>query len=119
MGGVAVGEGDAVGGRVGAWPALPLDAWRETRDTLARWCQIVGKIRLALAPPVNHWWHVTLHLTSRGLTTLPLAHGDRTFQIDFDLRRHRLVIDAGEDRRRTLALAPRSVADFYGALMTA
>jgi hypothetical protein len=106
-------------GRVEAWPALPLAAWRETRDTLHMWTQIVGKIRLGLAPPVNHWWHVTLHLTSRGLSTLPLVHGERTFQIDFDLRGHELVIDAGEGARRTLALEPRSVADFYRALMSA
>jgi hypothetical protein len=104
--------------RLEEWPALPLEAWRETRDTLHMWTQIVGKIRLALAPPVNHWWHVTLHLTSRGLSTLPLVHGERTFQIDFDLRGHELVIDAGEEARRTLALRSRSVADLHRALMS-
>src|SRR5262249_32686110 len=75
----------AVGEMTGAWPALPLAEWRDTYATFHMWTQIVGKIRMALTPAVNHWWHVVLYVTPRGLTTSPIPYGDRHFAIDFDL----------------------------------
>jgi Family of unknown function (DUF5996) len=69
----------APGAAASVWPALPLDAWRDTYATLHMWTQIVGKVRLALSPPVNHWWHVALYVTARGLTTSPMPYGTRTF----------------------------------------
>jgi hypothetical protein len=81
------------------------------------WTQIVGKIRLALAPMVCHWWEVTLYVTPRGLTTSPIPYGTRVFQIDFDFLDHKLVIQTAEGETRSLALAPRSVADFYQETM--
>jgi hypothetical protein len=104
---------------VSAWPTLSLAEWGDTYATLHRWSQIVGKIRLAQAPPVNHWWHVTLYVTSRGLTTSPMPHGDRSFQIDFDFVDHQLVITASDGQKRSLPLAPMSVADFYQGVMSA
>jgi hypothetical protein len=99
------------------WPALPLDAWRDTYATLHLWTQIVGKVRLVQSPPVNHSWHATLYVTSRGLTTSPIPHGDRTFEIDFDFIDHRLVVRASDGASGGFALAPQSVARFYGRLM--
>jgi hypothetical protein len=99
------------------WPALPFDEWKDTCATLQLWTQIVGKIRLALAPPVNHWWQVPLYLTSRGLTTSPMPYGGRTFQIDFDFIDHILRIATSDGRRESLALVPRSVADFHKEVM--
>jgi hypothetical protein len=96
------------------WPALPFDEWRETCATLHMWTQVVGKVRLAQAPLVNHWWQVPLYVTSRGLTTSPVPYGQRTFQIDFDFRSHRLRIETHDGGAREMALAPRTVADFYG-----
>jgi hypothetical protein len=81
------------------------------------WTQIVGKIRLALSPPVNHWWHVTLYVTSRGLTTSPIPYGSRTFTIDFDFIDHHLLMTTSDGVMHTMALAPRSVADFYQECM--
>ncbi len=101
------------------WPALPLAAWRDTYATLHMWTQIVGKVRLALAPMVNHWWQVTLYLTARGLTTSPMPSGRRTVQIDFDFTGHELRLNTSDGLSRTMALAPRSVADFYQDLMAA
>jgi hypothetical protein len=95
------------------WPPLVYADWQDSCATLHLWTQIVGKIRLTLAPPVNHWWHVPLYLTSRGLTTSPMPYEGRTFQIDFDFIDHVLRIAASDGRRESLALAPRSVADFY------
>jgi hypothetical protein len=100
------------------WPALPLADWVETRDTLHRWLQIVGKIRLTLAAPINHSWHTTLYLTSSGLTTSPLPHGDRTFEIDMNFQDHRLAIVSSDGRAGGFALEPMSVAAFYHRLMT-
>jgi hypothetical protein len=93
-----------------AWPALPLDEWKATRDTLHLWTQMLGKLRLALAPPVNHWWHTTLALTDRGLTTGPIPHGDSSFQIDLDFQSHELIVSLLDGRRATLPLRPRTVA---------
>src|SRR5215813_4781553 len=99
------------------WPELNYPDWRETCATLHMWFQIVGKIRLTLTPWTNHSWHVTLYLTSRGLTTSAIPHGVRTFEITFDFIDHQLRIDASDGGRRTIELKPRSVADFYRALM--
>ena len=98
-------------------PALPFDEWRETCETLHMWAQVVGKVRLAQTPLVNHWWNVPLYLTARGLTTSAMPHGERTFQIDFDFVSHRLVFETSEGRTDALPLAPRTVADFYGEVM--
>ena len=95
------------------WPRLPLDEWRETYATLHLWMQMVGKTRLALAPMQNHWWQVAFYVTSRGLGTSPMAYGGRTFEIDFDFLNHLLVARTSDGGSRTLALAPRSVAEFY------
>lgn len=95
------------------WPALPLEEWKDTYDTLHRWTQIVGKIRLAAAPLENHWWNTTLYVNSRGLTTSAMHHDDMTFQIDFDFIDHLLLLRTSEGSTKTIALHPRSVADFY------
>jgi hypothetical protein len=103
-----------------AWPALPLDAWRETRDTLHMWAQILGKIRLALTPRdprLNHWWEVPFYLTSRGLTTTPIPFRDRTFDATFDFIDHALIFQTSEGRTEIIPLHPRSVADFYHDVM--
>jgi hypothetical protein len=101
------------------WPALPLEEWKDTYATLHMWTQIVGKIRLANTPWINHSWHVTLYLTSRGMTTSPIPYGTRTFQIDFDFIDHRLLIQTSDGGVRMIALRPISVADFYGEVMIA
>lgn len=95
------------------WPPLPLEAWSDTYATLHRWVQIVGKVRLALSPWINHSWHSTLYVTSRGLTTSPIPHGERTFDIDFDFVDHGLRIRASDGRTGGFALEPHSVAWFY------
>jgi hypothetical protein len=100
-----------------AWPELPTAAWRETYETLHLWTQIVGKVRLARTPWLNHSWHVALYVTARGLTTSPIPDGVRTFQIDFDLIEHVLRISTSDGARRQLALAGQSVASFYSAVM--
>ena len=100
-----------------AWPSLSYAVWRDTYATLLLWTQIVGKIRLVQTPWVNHSWHVVYYVTARGLSTSPIRHGERVFQIDFDFIDHQLIIQTGEGERRTLRLEPRTVADFYQALM--
>src|SRR5271166_4661629 len=100
------------------WPSLPSAAWEETRATLHMWTQIIGKIRLALAPMTNHWWQVPLYVTSRGLTTSPIPFGQRVFQIDLDFIEHSLQISVDDGRREGFALRPRSVADFHTELMS-
>jgi hypothetical protein len=99
------------------WPELPLEAWRDTYATLHMWTQMVGKIRLALTPRVNHWWNVPLYPSIRGLTTSPMLCGGRFFEIEFDFVGHRLDVRRQDGAVRSLALAPRSVADFHGELM--
>jgi Family of unknown function (DUF5996) len=101
------------------WPALPYEAWKDTCATLHLWTQIVGKIRLARTPWVNHSWHVTLYVTTRGLTTSPIPYEGRAFQIDFDFIDHALVIQTSEGEERRLALEPRSVAEFHDQLLGA
>ena len=99
------------------WPALPFDEWKDTCATLHLWTQIVGKVRLARAPMINHWWQAPLYVTSRGLTTSAMPHGTRSFQIDFDFIDHRLVIQASDGAAETIPLEPISVADFYREVM--
>jgi len=99
------------------WPALPLDGWEDTYATLHRWSQIVGKVRLVQSPWVNHSWHVTLYVTARGLTTSPIPHGDRSFEIDFDFVGHRLNVRSSDGRQAGLPLEPQTVAAFYARLM--
>lgn len=95
------------------WPPLPLEEWQDTFTTLHLWTQIVGKTRLALAPAVNHWWHVALYVTARGLTTSPIPYGLRTFEVELDFIDHRLIVRTSEGATRSLPLVPRTVADFY------
>jgi hypothetical protein len=99
------------------WPALPYGEWKDTYDTLHLWSQVVGKIALAQAPPINHCWSVALHVIPRGLTTRPLPHGTRTFTIQFDFVDHQLRVLASDGEMRTLDLRPRSVAGFYRELL--
>ncbi|HZP47424.1 MAG TPA: DUF5996 family protein [Vicinamibacterales bacterium] len=99
------------------WPALPYDAWKDTYATLHMWLQIVGKVALAQAPPLNHSWGVAMHLTPRGVATRMLPHGARSFAIEFDFIDHVLRIRTTDGDERTLALAPRTVAEFYRLVM--
>ena len=101
-----------------AWPSLPLEAWSDTCATLHMWTQIVGKIRLAQSPWINHSWHVTLYVTTRGLTTSPIPYGNRTFQIDFDLIGHELTIQSSDGGIAGFLLQPQSVAAFYKRLQS-
>ncbi|MGH2544966.1 MAG: DUF5996 family protein [Ardenticatenaceae bacterium] len=100
------------------WPPLPLAEWQDTCTTLHMWSQVVGKIRLEQSPMLNHWWQVPLYVTARGLTTSPIPYHNRTFEIEFDFIDHHLYIRTSDGAHDTLALAPRSVADFYQELMT-
>jgi hypothetical protein len=97
----------------GTWPILPLAEWKDSLATLHRCLQIVVKTRLALAAPINHWWHVTLYLTARGLTTSPMPYGVRSFEVELDFVDHNLLVRTNEGVTRALALVPRTVADFY------
>jgi hypothetical protein len=99
------------------WPPLPYDAWKETRDTLHMWTQIVGKVRMELSPFLNHWWHVTLYVTPRGLTTSAIPYGGGTFEVTFDFIEHNLFMRTSEGTTRALPLIPRSVASFYREFM--
>jgi Family of unknown function (DUF5996) len=101
------------------WPELPLAAWRDTCATLHLFSQIVGKIRMARTPWLNHSWHVALYVTPTGLTTSPIPDGTRTFQIDFDFIKHVLRISTSDSANRQLALAGHSVASFHNAVMGA
>ena len=103
--------------RLQAWPSLPLEAWSDTCATLHMWTQIVGKIRLAQSPWINHSWHVTLYVTARGLTTSPIPYGTRTFQVDFDFIDHRVVVQSSDGGVGGVLLQPQSVAAFYHRLM--
>src|SRR6266404_1148510 len=101
------------------WPELNYSDWKDTATTLHMWTQIVGKIRLKQTPWINHSWHVTLYLTSRGLTTSPIPHGTDSFEIRFDFIDHRLRILKSDGAEKSIELKPRSVADFYKAVMSA
>jgi hypothetical protein len=100
-----------------AWPELPLERWKDTCATLHLWTQVVGKIALARGHPMNHCWGVALQPTPRGLSTRLLQHGERSFTVTFDLVDHRLVVTASNGDVGSLALEPRSVADFFRATM--
>jgi hypothetical protein len=99
------------------WPELPLQAWKDTYATLHMWTQIIGKIRLALCPKLNHWWEVALYVTSRGLTTSPIPYDRGIFEIQFDFIHHKLLIQTSQGEERVIALVPRPVADFYREFM--
>ena len=101
------------------WPALPLKEWQDTYATLHMWTQMVGKVRLALTPRINHWWEVPLYVSAVGLTTSAIPYNDETFEIEFDFIHHRLAIRTSRDTEKQIPLAPRSVADFYREFMTA
>ncbi len=103
----------------GAWPVLTVSEWSDTRDTLHMWSQIVGKIKLALNPMVNHWWQVSLFVSARGLTTALMHTGPRGLEIEFDFVAHQLRIRTTDGGDRAVALEARSVASFYRATMTA
>jgi len=100
-----------------AWPHLPFDAWKDTCETLHLWMQIVGKIRLAQSPWLNHSWHATLYPTAMGLTTSVVPHGNESFQIDFDFREHVLEVRSASGRNARIRLEPQSVAGFYARVM--
>jgi len=96
-----------------SWPSLPLEEWQPTRDTVHLWTQMVGKTRLALAPRLNHWWSCTLYVSARGLTTSLMPYAGGGAEIEFDFTAHELTIATTGGAVRRMALAPRSVADFY------
>jgi hypothetical protein len=96
-----------------AWPALSYAEWADTRATLHLWTQIVGKIRMARTPWLNHSWHVTLYVSARGLTTGPIPAGSRNFEIEFDFLGHVLWLRTSDGHVRQVALRPVSVAEFY------
>lgn len=104
---------------MGEWPALQVASWTPTRDTLHMWTQIVGKARLTSAPMLNHWWHVTLYVSPRGLTTGRVPYGSGSFDAEFDFCDHVLRIRASDGASRSVALRPRSVADFYAEFFEA
>ena len=101
------------------WPELPLAEWKDTYATLHMWTQIVGKVRLALSPPINHFWGTTLYVSSRGLTTSPIPYAKGVFEINFDFIAHALGITTSLGERTSFRLMPRTVAEFYFELMTA
>jgi len=101
------------------WPDLPLAAWSDTCDTLQLWTQIVGKVRIALTPLVNHWWNATFHVTARGLAAPAMPYQGRTLDVVFDFAQHRLNIETSDGRAETLGLKAMAVADFYAAFMAA
>lgn len=99
------------------WPELPLEAWKDTQATLHMWMQVVGKVRLALSPRVNHWWEVPLYVNATGLTTSAIPYRDRIFEVQFNFIEHQLLIRTSNGQQRTLALRPLAVADFYHEVM--
>src|ERR1700687_6115540 len=101
------------------WPPLPLHEWQETYRTLHMWTQIVGKVRMALSPPLNHWWHVTLYVNSRGLTTGPVPYPPGLFEIQFNFQKHELTVATSEGGSASRPLCAESVAAFYGGLFEA
>ena len=99
-----------------ALPPLPLDVWEDTKETLHRYCQIVGKVRMGLSPFKNHWWHATLYVTTRGLSTGPIPYGNSTFDISFDLLENRLSVTTSDEGVFSFALDDLPVAEFYRRL---
>ena len=102
-----------------SWPALAYEAWADTCNTLHLWTQIVGKVKLALAPLSNHWWGIVLFVNARGLTTGPMPYRGRALQIDFDFCGHELILRASDSREQRIALTPMATADFYAAVTRA
>ncbi len=101
----------------GDWPAIPLAAWQDTRATLHMWMQVVGKLCLAMTPLSNHFWNVAFRVTSRGLITPTLDAGTHAMTMTFDFVAHQLIVQCSDGRTQSIALAPRSVADFHATLM--
>src|SRR5471030_1996869 len=101
------------------WPALPYAAWKDTCATLQLLTQIVGKVRLAKTPWLNHSWHVALYVTARGLTTGPIPDGTRAFQVDFDFIDHVVWLRASDGHSRLIKLTPRPVVEFYADIIVA
>jgi Family of unknown function (DUF5996) len=99
------------------WPEFPTDGWLATAPTLHRWTQIVGKIRLALSPPINHYWHSTLYVSARGLTTSAIPYHNEAFELEFDFVDHQLLIRTSWSPLHSLPLPNHSVASFYAELM--
>ena len=102
-----------------SWPALAYADWQDSCNTLHLWTQVVGKVKLALAPLTNHWWGIVLFVTARGLTTGAMPHGARALQIDFDFCAHEVVLSTTDAREQRIALEPMATADFYAAVMAA
>jgi Family of unknown function (DUF5996) len=103
-----------------AWPELPYPDWKPTKETLHRYAQIVGKVRMALVPPRNHWWHVTLYVSARGLTTGPMPHGGLTVEIELDFVDHRAHVRTSDGTAVAFPLRDRlACAQFYGDLFAA
>lgn len=100
------------------WPPLPYDSWKDTYATLHMWTQIVGKVRLALTPRLNHWWNVPLYVSARGLTTSAIHYAEHTFELRFDFLNHELVLQLSDGQVKSLPLFPRTVADFYREFMS-
>ena len=100
------------------WPELPLPAWQDTYATLHMWTQIVGKVRLALSPHMNHWWEVPLYVNACGLTTSPIPYERGIFEVQFDFVNHNVIIQTDRNENRILELKPRSVAEFYREFMS-
>ena len=111
------GTGTAAGGA--DWPQLRVADWSATRDTLHMWTQVVGKIRLAKAPMLNHWWQTPLYVTPRGLTTSSIPDGRRLFDIEMDFLDARMRIRTSDGGSRAVVLEPKSVAEFYAETMAA
>jgi hypothetical protein len=101
------------------WPPLPLNEWQNTYRTLHMWTQIVGKIRMVLSPPMNHWWHVALYVNSRGLTTGPIPYAPGIFEIQFDFQKHEVNISTSEGPGASRPLRDESVASFYSGIFEA
>src|SRR5689334_18460768 len=102
-----------------SWEPLPEPDWQPTIRSLHRWSQVVGKVRMALATPINHWWHVPLYVSVRGLTTSPIPYGGGLVELELDLRDHALRLSSGGGTQRGVPLRPMSVAEFYAETRTA
>ncbi len=102
-----------------AWPALPTVTWPDTQQTLQLWTQMLGKLRLALSPVQNHYWHSTLYVGTHGLTTSPIPYGSGLFEVELDFRQHKVLIDTSWGESAMLSLEPKSVAQFHAELMLA
>ena len=104
---------DALDDVAACWPALPYEEWKDTCATLHMWTQMVGKVRLALTPLVNHWWNVPLYVTVTGLTTSRIPYGEGALELRFDFMTHQLVLETSDGGKRSMALEPKTVAEFY------